>query len=199
MIISQALQSVIDEFSKFPGIGKKTAQRLTLFLLRSNKEDFDRFIGSMQTLKDKIHQCPICFNFTEFDICEVCSSHKRDRSVICIVEDASDIMAIEKSNEFRGLYHVLGGVISPLSGVHPEDLHIKELLMRLRDDEVKEVIMAVNPDTEGEATALYILKLLKPMGIRVSRLARGIPVGGDLEFTDEATIGRAVIDRAVLE
>ncbi len=199
MIISQALQSVIDEFNKFPGIGKKTAQRLTLFLLRSSREDFDRFIGAMQALKDKIHQCPVCFNFTEFEICEVCSSIKRDRSVICIVEDASDIMAIEKSNEFRGLYHVLGGVISPLSGVHPEDLHIKELLMRLRDDEVKEVIMAVNPDTEGEATALYILKLLRPMGIRVSRLARGIPVGGDLEFTDEATIGRAVIDRAVLE
>jgi recombination protein RecR len=193
------LQAVIDEFNKFPGIGKKTAQRLTLFLLRSNREDFDRFIASMQALKDKIHHCPVCFNFTEFEVCEICSSTKRDRTKICVVEDASDIMAIEKSNEYRGLYHVLGGVISPLNGVQPEDLKVKELLLRLREDEVKEIIMAVNPDTEGEATALYILKLLKPMGISVSRLARGIPVGGDLEFTDEATIGRAVIDRAMLE
>lgn len=199
MIVSQTLQAVIDEFNKFPGIGKKTAQRLTLFLLRSNREDFDRFISSMQALKEKIHHCPICFNFTEFETCEICSSPKRDRSKICVVEDASDILAIEKSNEYRGLYHVLGGVISPLNGVQPEDLKIKELLIRLRDDDVKEIIMAVNPDTEGEATALYLLKILKPMGISVSRLARGIPVGGDLEFTDEATIGRAVIDRAFLE
>lgn len=199
MIISQTLQAVIDEFNKFPGIGRKTAQRLTLYLLRSQRDDFDRFIATMQALKEKIHACPVCFNFTEYDECEICTSTKRDRSKICVVEDASDIMAIEKSNEYRGLYHVLGGVISPLSGVQPEDLRIKELLLRLRDDEVKEIIMAVNPDTEGEATALYILKLLRPMGISVSRLARGIPVGGDLEFTDEATIGRAVIDRAVIE
>lgn len=199
MIISQTLQAVIDEFNKFPGIGRKTAQRLTLYLLRSQRDDFDRFIATMQALKEKIHACPVCFNFTEYETCEICTSTKRDRSKICVVEDASDIMAIEKSNEYRGLYHVLGGVISPLSGVQPEDLRIKELLLRLRDDEVKEIIMAVNPDTEGEATALYILKLLRPMGISVSRLARGIPVGGDLEFTDEATIGRAVIDRAVIE
>jgi recombination protein RecR len=199
LIISQTLQAVIDEFNKFPGIGRKTAQRLTLYLLRSQRDDFDRFIATMQALKEKIHACPVCFNFTEYETCEICTSTKRDRSKICVVEDASDIMAIEKSNEYRGLYHVLGGVISPLSGVQPEDLRIKELLLRLRDDEVKEIIMAVNPDTEGEATALYILKLLRPMGISVSRLARGIPVGGDLEFTDEATIGRAVIDRAVIE
>ncbi len=199
MIISQTLQSAIDEFNKFPGIGRKTAQRLTLYLLRRNTDDFEQFVAVVRALKEKIHECPICFNFTEHDVCEICSSPKRERGQICIVEDASDIMAIEKSNEYRGLYHVIGGVLSPLSGVHPEDLKIKELLVRLRDDEVKEIIMAVNPDTEGEATSLYLYKMLKPMGIKVSRLARGIPIGGDLEYSDEATIGRAVIDRSAIE
>ncbi len=199
MIISQTLQTAIDEFNKFPGIGRKTAQRLTLYLLRRKQEDFEQFVSVVRALKEKIHECPTCFNFTEHDVCEICSSHKRDRSQICVVEDASDIMAIEKSNEYRGLYHVIGGVLSPLSGVHPEDLKIKELLVRLRDDEVKEIIMAVNPDTEGEATSLYLYKILKPMGIKVSRLARGIPIGGDLEYSDEATIGRAVIDRSTIE
>ncbi len=198
MIISGALQSAIDEFNKFPGIGKKTAQRLSLYLLKNSREDFDRFVETLTALKDKIHSCSVCFNFTEYEVCEVCSSPKRNRAEICVVEDASDILAVEKSNEYKGLYHVLGGVMSPLGGVHPEDLHIKELLIRLRSDEVKEIILALNPDTEGEATALYLLKLLRPLGVKVSRLARGIPIGGDLEFTDEATIGRAVIDRSVL-
>ena len=199
MIISEPLQIAIDEFNKFPGIGRKTAQRLALFLLKSKNEDFERFVSSLVALKEKLRFCNICFNITEYEICEICSSHKRDKSIICIVEDASDILAIEKSHEFSGLYHVLGGVLSPLSGVGADDLKIKELLNRIKDDKVREIIIALNPNTEGEATSLYLLKLLKPFEVRVSRIARGIPIGGDLEFTDEATIGRAVISRVVME
>jgi recombination protein RecR len=199
VIISEPLQNAIDEFHKFPGIGRKTAQRLALFLLKSSSDDFELFLSALRSLKEKLHFCSVCYNITEFEVCEICSSPKRDKATICVVEEASDIIAIEKSHEFSGLYHVLGGVLSPLSGVGADDLKIKELINRVHAADIKEVILALNPNTEGETTSLYIAKLLKPFGIRTSRIARGIPIGGDLEFTDEATIGRAVIGRVVME
>lgn len=194
MFLSAPIQAVIDEFSKFPGIGKKTAQRLSLYLLKNSVEDVTKFVNAISSMKEKIQFCKNCFNLTEFELCEICSSHKRDQSIICVVEEASDVIAIEKTHEFNGTYHVLGGVLSPLSGVMHEHLKINELMSRLNSD-VKEVFLALNPDTEGETTALYIAKLVKAKNISVSRIARGIPIGGDLEFSDEATIGRAVTAR----
>lgn len=194
MFLSAPIQAVIDEFSKFPGIGKKTAQRLSLYLLKNSVEDVTKFVNAISSMKEKIQFCKNCFNLTEFELCEICSSHKRDQSIICVVEEASDVIAIEKTHEFNGTYHVLGGVLSPLSGVTHEHLKINELMSRLNSD-VKEVFLALNPDTEGETTALYIAKLVKAKNISVSRIARGIPIGGDLEFSDEATIGRAVTAR----
>lgn len=195
MQIAQPLQIAIEELSKLPGIGAKSAQRLALFILKSDYEKVNSLAVSLTNLKEKLRFCNICFNISEDEVCEICSSHKRNRSIICVVEEASDVFAIEKTNEFGGLYHVLGGVLSPLSGVDPSHLKIKELLKRLETDEVKEVILALNPDTEGEATSLYLAKLIKPVGIKVTRIARGLPIGGNLEFADEATIGRAVINR----
>lgn len=194
MFLSAPIQAVIDEFSKFPGIGKKTAQRLSLHLLKNSNEDVAKFVNAVAVMKEKIRFCKTCYNLTEFDECEVCTSVKRDHSIICVVEEANDVIAIEKTHEFNGMYHVLGGVLSPLSGITHEHLKINELISRLNPD-VKEVILALNPDTEGETTALYIAKLVKSKNISVSRIARGIPIGGDLEFSDEATIGRAVIGR----
>jgi recombination protein RecR len=193
--IAQPLITAIEELSKLPGIGKKTAQRLALFLLKSEESSVNNLIISIKDLKEKIRFCSRCFNLTEFEICDICQSSKRDSSILCVVEEASDVIAIEKTNEFSGLYHVLGGVLSPLSGVTPETLKIKELLKRFETEEIKEVILALNPDTEGETTSLYLAKLIKPLGIKVTRIARGIPIGGDLEFSDEATIGRAVLGR----
>ncbi|MCE1189440.1 MAG: recombination mediator RecR [Ignavibacteria bacterium] len=195
MIIPEPLQLAIEEFSKFPGIGKKTAQRLALFLLRRHTDDVNRFIAAIEGLKENLHQCKTCYNITSSEYCEICSSPKRDHATLCVVEDASDIFAIERSNQFNGKYHVLGGVLSPLSGVGPESLKVKELLERLKSEDVHEVILALNPNTEGETTALYINKLLRGLPIKVTRIARGLPIGGDLEFSDEATIGRAVIGR----
>lgn len=195
MQIAQPLQIAIEELSKLPGIGAKSAQRLALYILKCDLDKVNSLASSLTNLKEKLRFCNICFNISEEEICEVCSSHKRNRSIICVVEEASDVFAIEKTNEFGGLYHVLGGVLSPLSGVDPGSLKIKELLKRLETDEVKEVILALNPDTEGEATSLYLAKLIKPVGIKVTRIARGLPIGGNLEFADEATIGRAVINR----
>lgn len=194
MFLSAPIQAVIDEFSKLPGIGKKTAQRLSLHLLKNSNEDVVKFVNAIASMKEKIQFCNKCFNLTEFELCEICSSPKRDQSIICVVEEASDVIAIEKTHEFNGTYHVLGGVLSPLSGVTHEHLKINELMSRLNSD-VKEVFLALNPDTEGETTALYIAKLVKAKNISVSRIARGIPIGGDLEFSDEATIGRAVTAR----
>lgn len=194
MFLSAPIQAVIDEFSKFPGIGKKTAQRLSLHLLKNSNEDVTNFLNAVSSMKEKIKFCKNCFNLTEFDECEICTSPKRDQSIICVVEEASDVIAIEKTHEFSGAYHVLGGVLSPLSGVTHEHLKINELIQRLNAD-VKEVILALNPDTEGETTTLYLAKLVKAKNISVSRIARGIPIGGDLEFSDEATIGRAVTGR----
>ena len=198
MNISEPLQIAIEEFSKFPGIGKKTAQRLSLYLLKKPNEEVEKFIGAIYNLKHKLKFCSVCFSITEFDVCEICTSPKRDKSVICVVEEPSDIIAIERTNEFHGVYHVLSGVLSPLSGIGPEALKINELLKRLKTQEVSEIILALNPDTEGDATSLYLGKLLQPLNIKVTRIARGLPIGGDLEFADEATIARAVSNRGLL-
>lgn len=196
--IAEPLQRAIEEFSKFPGIGRKTAQRLSLFLLKTNEDSFNNFINSMVDLKKKLTFCSRCYNISEDELCEICRSPKREKTTICVVEEASDIIAIERTNEYMGMYHVLGGVLSPLSGMTHDRLKIKELLTRLKDENIEEIILALNPDTEGDATTLYLLNLLKPLGIRVTRIARGLPIGGDLEFADEATIGRALTGRIQL-
>jgi len=198
LIIPAPLLKAIEEFSKFPGIGKKTAQRLALFLLKTEETEFNSFLESMIDLRKKLGFCSICFNITEHEICDICNSVKRDKSVICVVEDSSDVLAIERTNEYNGLYHVLGGVLSPLSGISHDKLHIKELLLRLKEDSIKEIILALNPDTEGDATSLYLQKILNPLNLKISRIARGLPIGGNLEFADEATIGRALTGRIII-
>lgn len=198
MQIAEPLQIAIDELSKLPSIGRKTAQRLALHLLKTDEQNVENLIKAIADLKSKIKLCSICFNLSVEDTCDICRNPKRDRSVICVVEEASDIIAIERTNEYKGLYHVLGGVLSPLSGTSVDDLHIKELIQRLHNSEVKEIILALNPDTEGDATSLYLAKLIKPLNIKVTRIARGLPIGGDLEFADDATIGRAVLGRSDL-
>jgi recombination protein RecR len=191
---SESLQQLIEEFARLPGIGRKTALRLALFILKQPREDVAKMANALLNVKEKIRYCSICWNITEGDPCTICSSSKRDRSLLCIVEEPSDLLAVEKTNEFHGLYHVLGGSLSPLDGIGPEELRIRELLPRITP-QIREVILAINPDVEGEATTLYLTRLLKPLGPKVTRIARGIPVGGELEFTDEATLGRALEGR----
>ncbi len=198
MLIAEPLQKAIDELSKLPAVGKKTAQRLALHILKSDEETVRSLVTSLIELKNKIMFCSECFNLSVDELCDVCKSNKRDRSQICVVEEASDVIAIEKTNEYNGLYHVLGGVLNPLSGISADSLHLKELLERLRSGDVKEIILALNPDAEGDATSLYISKLLKEYPLKISRIARGLPIGGDLEFADAATIGRAFIGRISL-
>ena len=198
MQIAEPLQIAIEELSKLPSIGRKTAQRLAIHLLKSDLDTVEKLLSAIHNLKTKLRFCNRCFNISTEDFCDICNNHKRDHSLICVVEEASDVIAIEKSNEYHGGYHVLGGVLSPLSGVGPESLHIRELLKRFETEEIQEIILALNPDTEGEATSLYLAKLIKPLGVKVSRLARGLPIGGDLEFADEATIGRAVLGRIII-
>ena len=198
MQIAQPLQIAIEELSKLPSIGKKTAQRLALHILKSDNEQVNDLLKSIKELKTKLKFCERCFNLAEEELCEICKSTKRDKSVLCVVEEASDVIAIEKTNEFNGVYHVLGGVLSPLSGVNPDQLKIKEMIRRFEKEEINEVILALNPDTEGETTSLYLAKLIKPLGIKVTRIARGLPIGGDIEFADEATIGRAILNRGDL-
>lgn len=183
------------QFERLPGIGKKTAQRLALFVLSQPTEYAQKFAQALIEAKEKIHYCKECGTFTDTELCSVCSDTNRDSTVICVVEGAKDVMAFERMREYNGLYHVLGGVISPLDGIGPDKLKIKELLSRLADGTVTEVIMATNPTVEGEATASYISRLLKPMGIKISRLAYGIPVGGDLEYADSVTLSRALDGR----
>ena len=195
MQIAEPLLVAIEELSKLPGIGKKTAQRLALYILKNDNDRVDSLIKSIKDLKTKLRFCSRCFNLSEDDLCEICKSAKRDTSLVCVVEEASDVIAIEKTHEFNGLYHVIGGVLSPLTGVTPDSLKIKELLKRFENENIREVILALNPDTEGETTSLYLAKLIKPLGINVTRIARGLPIGGDLEFADEATIGRAMLNR----
>ena len=198
MLIAEPLQKAIDELSKLPAVGKKTAQRLALHILKSDEANVHSLIQSLIDLKEKIRFCSECFNLSVSEKCDICSSAKRDRSLVCIVEEASDVIAIEKTNEYSGLYHVLGGVLNPLSGITAESLHIKELLERIKTGEIKEVILALNPDAEGDATSLYLSKILKEYSVRITRIARGLPIGGDLEFADAATIGRAFIGRISL-
>lgn len=198
MNIIEPLQIAIDELSKLPTIGRKTAQRLALYILKSDKESVENLLKAVHDLKEKIGFCSICYNLSVDDTCEVCKSPKRDKGVICVVEEASDVIAIESTNEYKGQYHVLGGVLSPLSGKGVESLKISELLNRVKGDEVKEIILALNPDTEGETTSLYLTRQLKPFNIKITRLPTGLPLGGDLEFTDHATVGRAILNRIEL-
>jgi len=193
--IAQPLQIAIEELSKLPGVGRKTALRLAIHILKTDKESVNKLVKSIEELKTKLRLCSRCFNFAEDELCQICKSHKRDKSIICVVEEASDVIVIERTNEYNGVYHVIGGVLSPLSGIGPESLKIKELMKRFPEEDIKEILLALNPDTEGETTALYLARLIKPLGIKVTRIARGIPIGGDLEFADDATIGRALNSR----
>ena len=189
------LEELVDQFARLPGIGKKTAQRLSFFVLGLPEGEAEKFADAIVEAHKKIHSCKICQNLTDGEICSVRASGTRDRETICVVEDPRDVMAFERTGDYNGLYHVLHGVISPMDGVGPDGIRIKELLAGLNNDEVKEVIMATNPTVEGEATAMYISKLLKPLGIKISRLAYGIPVGGDLQYADEVTLSRALKGR----
>ncbi|RKD28804.1 recombination mediator RecR [Thermohalobacter berrensis] len=186
---------LIEEFSKLPGVGKKTAQRLAFYVLNMDKNEAVSLANAIVNAKEKIKYCNICSNLTDGDICYICRDKRRDQTTICVVEDPRDIIAMEKTKEYKGLYHVLHGSISPMDGIGPEDIRIKELLHRIQGSDVKEVILATNPTIEGEATAMYISKLLKPMGIKTTRIAHGIPVGGDLEYADEVTLSRALEGR----
>ena len=195
---SPSIEKLIESFERLPSIGNKTAVRLAFYMLNASKEETDNFIKSIQDAKNNLKLCSKCYNISDTDPCEICSNPSRDQSKICVVEDVKDVVAIEKIHEYKGLNHVLHGTISPMDGVGPEDIKIKELLARLMDGTVKEVILATNPKVEGEATAMYISKLIKPMGITTTRLAHGIPVGGDLEYTDEFTLGKAFEGRTEL-
>ena len=192
---SPTIERLIENFEKLPSIGHKTATRLAFHMLNLKEEDTKEFINSIIEAKKNLKYCSKCFNITDTDPCPICSSPKRDQSTICVVEDVKDVVAIEKTHEFKGVYHVLHGSISPMNGIGPEDIKIKELLERLKDVDVKEIIIATNPRVEGEATAIYLSKLIKPIGIKVTRIAHGIPVGGDLEYTDEVTLSKALEGR----
>ena len=189
------LTELINQFARLPGIGKKTAQRLAYSILEQPPERAKQFAEALVNARQKIHFCSVCQSLTDLDICQICSDDRRDKSVICVVEDPRDVMAFERTREYTGVYHVLHGVISPLDNIGPDKLRITELMTRLGDGNVKEIIMATNPTVEGEATASYISRLVKPMGIKVTRLAYGIPVGGDLEYADEYTLARALEGR----
>jgi recombination protein RecR len=194
-----AVQDLIDELGRLPGVGPKSAQRIAFHLLAADSTDVRRLITALTEVKEKVRFCVVCGNVSEEDECRICRDPRRDLSVICVVEEPKDVVAIEKTREFRGRYHVLGGAISPIEGVGPDDLRIKELLTRLSDDTVRELIIATDPNLEGEATATYLARLIKPMGLRVTRLASGLPVGGDLEYADEVTLGRAFEGRRALD
>ena len=195
---SPSIEKLIESFEKLPSIGHKTAVRLAFHMLDLSKEDTDEFINSIINAKSKLKYCSNCYNISDTDPCPICSSPKRDNSIICVVEDVRDIMAMERTHEFKGVYHVLHGSISPMNGIGPEDIKIKELLNRIGQNDIKEIIIATNPRVEGEATAIYLSKIIKPLGIKVTRIAHGIPVGGDLEYTDEATLSRALEGRREL-
>lgn len=191
-----ALDNLSDCFRALPGIGEKTAQRLAFFVLDMPEEKAERFAKAILDAKRDVHFCPVCQNFTERELCPVCEDPKRDKSIICVVENPSDVMAIERTSEYRGLYHVLHGAMSPMDNIGPSDIRIKELLHRLADETVKEIIIATNPTVEGDVTAAYIAKLIKPLGVNVSRLAFGLPVGGDLEYADRLTLSKAIENRS---
>ncbi len=190
-----ALQELSDQFARLPGIGGKTAQRLAFYVLSLPENEAQQFADAIVTAKQSVHTCPVCQNLTDREICPICDDDMRDKGLICVVAEPRDVIAMERSREFNGVYHVLHGVISPLNHVTQDDIKIRELLLRVGSGTVREVIMATNPDTEGEATAMYISRLLRPMEVKVTRLAYGVPVGGQLEFTDEVTISRALEGR----
>lgn len=192
------IANLIEQLSKLPGIGRKTAQRLAFFILEMDTLEVEQLSKAIINAKEKISLCSICCNLTDVDPCHICEDSKRDKSIICVVEGAKDIIAMERTREFKGQYHVLHGVISPMDNVGPNDIRVRELLNRLSSGEVKEVILATNPTVEGEATALYLSKLIKPLGVRVTRIAHGIPVGGDLEYFDEVTLSKAMENRREL-
>ena len=195
---SPSIEKLIQSFEKLPSIGNKTAARLAFYILNASEEETNEFVSSIVNAKKNLKYCSKCYNISDTDPCQICGNPKRDQSEICVVEDVRDIIAREKTHEFRGVYHVLHGSISPMNGIGPDDIKIKELLARLMDGQVKEVILATNPRVEGEATAMYLSKLIKPLGIKVTRIAHGIPVGGDLEYTDEITLTKALEGRREL-
>jgi recombination protein RecR len=189
------LRSLVDELGRLPGIGPKSAQRIAFYLLRVAPEDALRLADAIVAMKERVTICSLCFNVAEGELCNFCSDPGRDASMLCVVEDPRDIVAVEKTQEFRGRYHVLQGALNPIEGIGPEQLRVKELLTRLADGQVTEVILCTNPNLEGEATAMYLARMLKPLGVKVTRIASGLPVGGDLEYADELTLGRALEGR----
>ena len=195
MLYTASFSKLIEVFQKMPGVGHKSAVRMAYHILSLSEEETENMVSAIKDAKQKIHYCSVCQNITESDPCEICSNHKRDHSVICVMEQAKDVIALEKTREYFGLYHVLHGAISPMDGIGPDDIRIKELLHRVADGEVKEVIMANSPSIEGEATAMYISRLLHPFGVKVTRIAYGLPVGGDLEYADQVTLVKAIEGR----
>ena len=195
---AKPMAKLIDELERLPGIGHKTAQRLAFHIIGTEKDKVYNLAKAIVEAKDKTRYCSICFNFTQDDPCHICNNKSRDDSIICVVQSPRDVTAMEKTHEFRGMYHVLHGAISPMNDIGPEEIKIRELLIRLRENDIKEVILATNPTIEGEATAMYIAKLIKPAGIKTTRLANGIPVGGDLEFADEVTLAKALEGRRII-
>jgi recombination protein RecR len=193
------IQELIDELGKLPGIGPKSAQRIAFHIVQSERVDVNRLVDVLRIVKEKVRFCAKCFNVAEEEECKICRDPRRDNSTICVVEESKDVVAIERTREFRGKYHVLGGAISPIDGIGPEQLRIRELLARLSDSNITEVIIATDPNLEGEATATYLARTINPLGIKISRLASGLPVGGDLEYADEVTLGRAFEGRRSLE
>lgn len=198
MNASSAIQKLLDEFERLPGIGPKSAQRIVYWVLNQEKADALRLADAIVEVKDSVHFCSRCFNYAQDELCDICASPKRNHTVICVVSEPRDIPPIERTGSFSGVYHVLGGALSPLEGIGPDNLRIAELMARLNDASVEEVILATNPNIEGETTASYLARLIKPLGVTVSRLASGLPVGGDLEFADEVTLGRAIESRHTL-
>ena len=193
--MTNPLERLVEELRRLPGVGAKSARRLAYHLIEADADDVQRLVETIIAAKEATQRCSQCFNLSAQDPCEFCASSKRDRSMICVVETSRDVIAIERSGDYKGLYHVLEGALSPIDGVGVEDIRLKELMLRLQDNTVQEVIIATDPDVEGEATALYIARLLQPTGIKVTRIARGIPVGGDIEYADEVTLGGAVLHR----
>jgi recombination protein RecR len=198
MEYTESIGRLINELTKLPGIGEKTAQRLTFFLLKAPEHDVKELAKALVDVKEHVRYCSVCGNITEHDPCGICRSPKRNRQLICVVEEPNDLFAIERTKEFNGLYHVLMGTLSPLDGIGPEDIRIQELLVRLQQEPCEEVIIATNPNVEGEATAMYLAKMLTPLGVKVTRIAHGLPVGGDLEYADEITMTRALEGRREL-
>jgi recombination protein RecR len=199
MYYAKPLARLVAELEKLPGVGPKSAQRLAFYLLQVPPEEARLLASAIMQVKEEIHTCSVCYNYTDREVCEICSNPRRDRTLLCVVADPRDLIAIERTNEFGGLYHVLGGVISPMENKGPDQLRMKELVQRVQKDEVKEVILATNPQVEGEATALYVHRLLKPFGVRVSKIAFGLPMGGDLDYADPATLIQALGGRREMD